>query len=92
MRWDTVALTLCLEREREREKKRMKSYAQALDLKDDPQMIEAYIQYHKNVWPEVLKALTQIGISKMKIFLLGTHLFMYFEVRHRDKAATGIYF
>jgi len=31
------------------------------------------------VWPEVLKALHTIGITKMKIFLLDNHLFMYFE-------------
>ncbi|KAL6045993.1 L-rhamnose mutarotase [Balamuthia mandrillaris] len=57
----------------------MKSFAQVLDLKDDPALIQEYKALHQNVWPEVLHALSQIGITKMKIFLLGVHLFMYFE-------------
>ena len=58
----------------------MKSFAQALDLKNDPQMIAAYVEWHTKVYPEVLLALRKVGVSKMKIFLLGTHLFMYYEV------------
>jgi len=57
----------------------MKSFAQALDLKDDPQLIASYVEWHQKVYPEVLRALQTIGITKMKIFLLGTHLFMYYE-------------
>ncbi len=57
----------------------MKSFAQALDLKDDPALIEAYVAHHRRVYPEVIAALRAIGITKMKIFLLGTRLFMYFE-------------
>jgi len=59
----------------------MKSFAQALDLKDDPQLIASYVEWHQKVYPEVLRALQTIGITKMKIFLLGTHLFMYYEAR-----------
>ncbi|KAM9984707.1 hypothetical protein ACTFIY_009141 [Dictyostelium cf. discoideum] len=58
-----------------------KSYAQALDLVNDKELIEEYKKYHKNVWKEVNEALCSIGIKKMKIFLLGTHLFMYYEAR-----------
>jgi L-rhamnose mutarotase len=57
----------------------MKSYAQALDLKDDPALIAEYKTYHKHVWPEVKEALRAIGIQKMLIYLVGTRLFMYFE-------------
>ncbi|KYQ92820.1 hypothetical protein DLAC_05405 [Tieghemostelium lacteum] len=57
----------------------MKSFAQALDLKDDKELIEEYKKYHKHVWPEVINALKTVGIEKMKIFLLGNHLFMYYE-------------
>jgi len=56
-----------------------KAFGQALDLKDDPTLMADYVKYHENVWPEILESLSQIGISKMKIFLLGTHLFMYYE-------------
>ncbi len=57
----------------------MKSFAQALDLKSDPALIAAYRRHHEAVWPEVCEALRAIGITKMKLFLLGTHLFMYYE-------------
>ena len=38
------------------------------------------IDYHKNVWPEVLNSLKQVGCHEMKIFILGRRLFMYCEV------------
>ena len=57
----------------------MKAYAQALDLKDDPALIAEYKTYHKHVWPEVKAALRGIGIKTMRIYLVGTRLFMYFE-------------
>ncbi|EGG25295.1 hypothetical protein DFA_03544 [Cavenderia fasciculata] len=57
----------------------VKSYASALDLKDDKVLIEEYKKYHQNVWPEVKNSLLGIGILEMKIYLLGNHLFMYYE-------------
>ena len=57
----------------------MKSYAMALDLRDDAEVIEQYKEYHRAVWDEVLEGLRSIGISKMKIFLRGSRLFMYLE-------------
>lgn len=57
----------------------MKTYAQALDLKDDPTLIQEYVRYHEQVWPEVVAALRSIGIKRMKIFLQGTRLFMFYE-------------
>ena len=57
----------------------MKAFAQALDLKDDPALIAAYREHHRHVWPEVTAALRAIGIERMRLFLLGTRLFMYYE-------------
>ena len=57
----------------------MKSFAQALDLVDHPALIAAYREYHKAVWPEVIEAIKGIGITKMKIYLVGTRLFLYYE-------------
>ena len=57
-----------------------KSYAMALDLRDDQALIEQYIEHHRAVWPEALESLKRLGIEKMKIFLLGRRLFMYVEV------------
>ncbi|EGC30461.1 hypothetical protein DICPUDRAFT_157810 [Dictyostelium purpureum] len=56
-----------------------KCFAQALDLKNDKELIDEYKTFHKSVWPEVTDALKKIGITKMKIFLVGNHLFMYYE-------------
>ena len=57
----------------------MKSFGMAIDLKNDPRAIESYKEYHTKVWPEVLEGLRDVGITKMKIFLLGRRLFMYYE-------------
>lgn len=55
----------------------MKTYAKTLLLQDDPEKIEAYKRYHQQVWPEVLEALRESGITSMKIYLLGRRMFMY---------------
>ena len=57
----------------------MKSFAMALDLRDDAVVIEKYKEYHREVWDEVLDGLRSIGIRKMKIFLHRRRLFMYLE-------------
>ena len=59
-----------------------KSIAQVLDLKDDPEIIAKYEEYHRNVWPEVIDALKGIGIERMEIFRSGNHLFMYLSLIH----------
>jgi L-rhamnose mutarotase len=59
----------------------MKAFAQTIDLKDDPKAIEDYKRAHEKVWPEVIRAVSEVGVQKMKIFLVGTHLFMYYEAR-----------
>ncbi len=50
-----------------------------LDLKDDPQVIEEYVQYHANVWPEIKQSLRDSGILDMEIYLLGNRLFMIID-------------
>ena len=57
----------------------MRAFAMALDLKDGPDVVERYKEYHRAVWPEVLEGLRGTGISHMKIFLRGRRLFMYLE-------------
>lgn len=54
----------------------------ALDLKDDPALIEEYKQYHApgGVWPEILQSIKDSGIEDMEIYLLGNRLFMIMEV------------
>ena len=57
----------------------MQSFAQALDLVQDERKIAEYDEYHRAVWPEVVDALTDIGITRMKLFRTGHRLFMYCE-------------
>jgi L-rhamnose mutarotase len=57
----------------------MPIYARALDLKDDPAAVAAYLEYHRHPWPEVLVALRAVGVREMRIFLLGKRLFMCLE-------------
>lgn len=63
----------------------MKRYTLALDLKDDPALIEAYEQYHRaeNGWPGIKKSIEDAGIAQMEIYRTGNRLFMIMEV-HDD--------
>lgn len=54
----------------------MPRFGLTLNLKDDPLVIEQYKTYHRNVWPEVLESLREVGITQMDIYLLGNRLFM----------------
>jgi L-rhamnose mutarotase len=57
----------------------MQSFGMALNLKNDPDAIETYKSYHRKVWPEVETALKRVGVTSMKIFIIGRKLFMYME-------------
>ena len=48
----------------------MKTFAVALDLKDDPQLIAEYENYHQNVWPEMLESIKYSGIQNMETIIL----------------------
>ena len=57
----------------------MQSYGLTLLLKDDADVIDRYKRYHREAWPEVIARLKEIGITEMKIYLIGRRLFMYME-------------
>lgn len=61
----------------------MKRYCLALDLKNDPHLIEEYEAYHKKVWPEILASIKESGIHHMEIYRTGNRLFMIIET-HDD--------
>jgi L-rhamnose mutarotase len=58
----------------------MKRYCLALDLKEDESAIQAYEDYHKNVWPEVKESLKDAGIEDMEIYRIHNRLFMILKV------------
>ena len=47
---------------------------QTLQLVDDPELIEAYKEVHRNVWKEITDGIRQVGVERMDIFLHGTTL------------------
>lgn len=52
----------------------------ALDLINDVELISAYKKHHKNVWPEIVKSITDSGIVNLEIYLVENRLFMIIEV------------
>jgi L-rhamnose mutarotase len=54
-------------------------YCLALDLQDDPALIQEYEQYHREIWPEIAAHLRQQGVLAMEIYRLGTRLVMLME-------------
>lgn len=59
----------------------MKRYCLALDLVDDPVLIDEYEKYHVNVWPEITASIRDSGISDMEIYRAGNRLFMIMETQ-----------
>ena len=57
----------------------MKRYCQTLDLRDDPALIEQYVEAHAHVWPEIRAGIREVGILDMQIYRLGTRLFMIMD-------------
>lgn len=45
----------------------------------NPEKIEEYKKLHTNVWPEVLKMITECNIRNYSIYLKDNMLFSYFE-------------
>jgi L-rhamnose mutarotase len=56
----------------------------AVDLKDDPGLIDRYQAYHRDVWPEVRASLRRAGILNMDIYLLGRRLVMVVDTDGQD--------
>lgn len=51
----------------------------ALDLKDDPNLMTEYKDYHQNVWPEIIKSIKDSGITVLDIYCVGNRMFMIIE-------------
>ena len=57
-----------------------KEIAFALDLKDDPDTIREYCDWHKKVWPEITRGMAKYGVIAQNIYLIGNRLFMVLQV------------
>jgi len=58
----------------------MTRYCLALDLKDEPQLIAAYEEYHASVWPEIITSIKEADIKDLEIYRVANRLFMIMEV------------
>ena len=58
----------------------MKEIAFALDLKDDPETIRDYCDWHQKVWPEIMRGMAAHGVLAQNIYLIGNRLFMVLQV------------
>lgn len=54
----------------------MKSLFFALDLKNDPALIQEYLDWHQKVWPEVEESFEQTGIERVEIYHVEDRLIM----------------
>lgn len=54
----------------------MKRYCQTLTLRNDSELIKAYISEHSRVWPEIQEGIRSVGILDMQIYIRGNLLFM----------------
>jgi len=59
----------------------MNTYCFALDLHDDPALIEEYKRWHQleNIWPEVLQCIRAKGVLSQEIYLAGNRMVMVLE-------------
>jgi len=57
----------------------MKRFAQTVLLRDDPEIIRRYEEYHANPWPEVIEGGRRIGVLRTLIYRYGRQLFMFME-------------
>jgi L-rhamnose mutarotase len=56
-------------------------YYLALDLKDDPSLIEEYERWHQTVWPEVLEQIKASGITACEIYRAHNRLVMTIDTK-----------
>jgi L-rhamnose mutarotase len=54
----------------------------ALDLQDDPALIDEYDRWHQagQVWPDILQSLRAAGIEEAEIFRTGNRLVLVLDV------------
>lgn len=54
----------------------MKTFYLALDLRNDAELIAAYEEHHKHVWPEITEQMLKTGILQCEIFRVYNRMVM----------------
>jgi len=57
----------------------MKRFCFAVDLKNDPELIVEYEQYHQQIWPEITASIREAGITAMEIYRIENRLMMIMD-------------
>lgn len=54
----------------------------ALDLQDDPELIDEYERWHRpeHIWPEILASIRDAGVRDLEIFRTGNRLVLVLDV------------
>lgn len=74
----------------------MKRYCQTLNLRDDQELIRAYVEAHREVWPVIKQGIREVGILDMQIYILNNKLFMIvdtvddFDWIHDNEKLSGL--
>ena len=58
----------------------MKRYCLALDLKNDPDLIAEYEQWHKKISPEIVKSMFDSGVVNLEMYRVTNRMVMILEV------------
>lgn len=58
----------------------MTRYVLALDLVDQPDLIQEYEAYHRAIWPEIEESILSTGVHKMAIYRFANRLMMLMDV------------
>ena len=53
-------------------------------------MEEEYVQAHRNVWPDLIQHLQDVGFHNYSIFKRGLNLFVYVEVEDFESSLKGL--
>jgi L-rhamnose mutarotase len=71
----------------------MRRHHFVLDLKDDPDLIAKYDEWHRpeKVWPAIVESIAAAGIIDLQIFRAGNRLVMMMETKDSfDPAANAV--
>lgn len=49
-----------------------------------PEYVQEYMEYHRNIWAEVRESIKSAGIANYSIFYKGGLLFSYYEIDEAD--------
>ena len=64
-------------------KNNLKKYCFALDLINEKDKIDSYVEHHKKVWPDIYKSIRDSGVKKLEIFQIQNRLFMILEASEK---------